>query len=155
MPDHDTNADRDADFTTHHDHVGPQSPTLVLLVESGGEFQRTVRTNLDLLEQGADVHEPDTISFERAEDLEAVLNARTLELLRTIVEQEPGSIRETARLVGRDHKNVYDELAQLARYGIIKFEQDGRAKRPRFEYEQIRVELPFGDAESDATQVRA
>lgn len=44
---------------------------------------------------------------------------QTLGLLRVITDAEPESIRETARLVERDVKNVHEELARLETMGVI------------------------------------
>jgi len=64
-------------------------------------------------------------------------------LLETIADAAPESIRETARLVDRDVKNVHEELSELERLGVIKFEDRGRSKQPVFPYEEIVISLPF------------
>ena len=72
-------------------------------------------------------------------------------LLETIADAAPESIRETARLVDRDVKNVHEELSELERLGVIRFETSGRAKQPVFPYEEIVISLPFDhDGAGDA-----
>jgi predicted transcriptional regulator len=79
-----------------------------------------------------------------------VFNERTYTLLRVIRDEEPASIRETARLVGRDKKNVHEELTTLEALGVIRFEEDGRAKRPVFPYTEL-VVTPLAGTDGDGT----
>jgi predicted transcriptional regulator len=67
------------------------------------------------------------------------LDERTYTLLRVIRDESPASIRETARLVGRDKKNVHQELTTLEALGVIRFEEAGRAKKPVFPYDELIV----------------
>jgi len=56
--------------------------------------------------EGEPVDEPSVLSFADEEQLAEVFNGRSYRLLRIIREEEPESIRATARLVERDVKNV-------------------------------------------------
>ncbi|MFB6362106.1 MAG: transcriptional regulator [Halobacteriales archaeon] len=80
-------------------------------------------------------------------DLNRLLSEKNLELLRAIAREEPSSIRETARLVDRDVRQVHDNLNDLEELNLLRFEADGRAKRPVVWYDEIDVELPiaYGD----------
>jgi hypothetical protein len=71
-----------------------------------------------------------------------VFNERTYRLLRVIRDDRPASIREPARLVGRDKKSVHAELTPLEAVGAVRFESEGAAKRPV---------LPYDDLESPRT----
>ncbi len=122
---------------------GPTSRTLLVTVDSDGEFYRAGREAIERLERGDSIETRDTFSLPSVELLFETFTPRTIQLLETIADAEPGSIRETARLVERDVKNVHEELSELARLGLIQFEQAGRAKRPRFPYEEIVISLPF------------
>ena len=88
----------------------------------------------------------------RDEDtLHRVTRPKNLELLRTLARERPESIRETARLVDRDVRQVHRNLKELESLGLIEFEEDGRSKRPGVWYDEIAVELPLtGDDETDA-----
>lgn len=81
--------------------------------------------------------------YRDVDHLHRVTRPKNLELLRTLVGQRPASIRETARLVGRDVRQVHDNLAELEELGLVEFEEDGRAKRPTVWYDEISVELPL------------
>lgn len=85
--------------------------------------------------------------FERVyhdvDDLHRVTRPKNLELLRAIVREEPASIRETARLVDRDVRQVHRNLEELESLGLVEFEDDGRSKRPTVWYDELNVELPL------------
>ena len=91
-------------------------------------------------------------TFHDPEQLHRVTRPKNLELLRTIAREEPAGIRETARLVDRDVRQVHRNLNELESLGLIDFEERGPAKRPTVWYDTIEVDLPpFGpDSGSDA-----
>ncbi|WP_318566973.1 hypothetical protein [Salinigranum marinum] len=91
------------------------------------------------LTEGESIDQPATVRFPNESQLTEVFNERTYTLLRVIRDEAPESIRETARLVGRDKKNVYQELTTLEALGVIRFEEVGRAKRPVFPYDELIV----------------
>lgn len=76
-------------------------------------------------------------------DINRLLNPNNVELLRTIARESPASIRETARLVDRDVRQVHDNLKELEQLNLVRFERDGRAMRPVVWYDDIDVELPI------------
>jgi predicted transcriptional regulator len=82
-----------------------------------------------------------TLNFDSLRALDRVLSEKNLELLTTIAEHEPASMRATAELVDRDFKQVHDNLTELAALGLIRLEEDGRAKRPVVPYDDIDVHL--------------
>jgi len=121
----------------------PTSRTLLVTVQSHDEFYQQGLDILRRLEAGETVDEPDTFSVPDVETLFKTFTPQTMQLLETISEADPASIRETARLVDRDIKNVHEEVSELERLGVIKLEQDGRTKRPIFSYDEIVISLPF------------
>lgn len=132
----------------------PTSSTLLVTVQSAEEFYAEGRDAIERLDRGEPIEDPDTFSFPSVEVLFETFTPRTMQLLETIAEHEPASIRETARLVERDVKNVHEELTELERLGLIRFEQDGRAKRPVFPYEEVLISVPFDrDDASDTASV--
>lgn len=56
-----------------------------------------------------------------------------------IRDKESDSIRDTARVIGRDKKNVHEELTTLEALGVIRFETVEQAKRPVFPYDDLVV----------------
>lgn len=122
---------------------GPTSRTLLVTVERTERFYERGREAIERLERDESIDEPDTFSFPNLEQLFETFNPLTMELLGTIADEAPSSIRETARLVERDVKNVHEELTRLERLGIVRFEHDGQSKRPVFPYEEVVIAVPF------------
>lgn len=76
-------------------------------------------------------------------DVHRVTRPKSLELLRAIVQHEPGSIRETARLVDRDVSQVHRNLTELEELHLVDLVEDGSAKRPVVWYDAIDIDLPL------------
>ena len=82
--------------------------------------------------------------FTSIESFAKVLSERNRALLNLIVEEEPESLTELARLSGRAKSNLSRTLHTLGRYGIVHFER-GRKGRilPRVPYSRVVVETPI------------
>lgn len=109
-----------------------------------GERDRTRRETLERIEatqQGESVEERHVLNIERERDVARVLSEMNLELIRTIAEHEPASMRETAKLVDRDFKEVHGNLTELETLGLIEFEQEGRSKRPIVPYDEMQLDI--------------
>lgn len=106
-----------------------------------GDTDRVEQT-LDALDRG-ETPEP---YFERVyndpDELHRITYPKNLELLRTVARERPASIRETARLVERDVRQVHENLEEL---GLVAFEETGNARRPSVWYDELTVELPLAD----------
>jgi len=102
------------------------------------------------LKNGEPVDQPATVRFPNESQLTDVFNERTYTLLRVIRDEKPASIRETARLVGRDKKNVHEELTMLEALGVIRLDEEGRAKKPVFSYDDLIV-TPLAHGSGDET----
>lgn len=109
-----------------------------------------VEQTLDALDRG-ETPEP---YFERVyndpDELHRITRPKNLELLRTIARENPPSIRETARLVERDVRQVHGNLEELEALGLVAFEETGNARRPSVWYDEITVELPLADERAEA-----
>jgi predicted transcriptional regulator len=128
-----------------------QNATNVLLItveRSDEEFYEKGLEAIQKLEDGESIDQPTTITFPDEKLLAETFNEQTYTLLNVIRDEAPTSIRETARFVGRDKKNVHEELTTLEALGVIRFEQDGRSKRPIFPYADLIIR-PFGDSTED------
>ncbi|OLZ39697.1 hypothetical protein A6E15_01275 [Natrinema saccharevitans] len=127
------------------------STTNVLLVTIGDadglseEGREAIRT----LRGGESVDRPATVTVANEQQLSDVFNERTYALLRVIRDENPESIREMARVVGRDVKNVHEELTTLEALGIIRFDDDGQSKRPVFPYDDLIIS-PFAHDGGDS-----
>ncbi|QGA82752.1 hypothetical protein [Halomicrobium sp. LC1Hm] len=123
--------------------------TLVVTVKSSSEFHDDVTDGIEALEQGDAMDSTPTLSFTSYDDLMETLTPRVLDLIEAIRREEPSSINETARVVDRDVKNVYEELSRLAQLGIIFFEEDGQSKRPVVWFDELVINLPFDPEAGD------
>jgi predicted transcriptional regulator len=127
--------------------------TLIVTVESiGAVEQRTSDAFKQALgETPPDEDVPRRLSFETTDQLAQVFTPRAIDLLHAIAQEEPASIREAARLVDRDIKQVSEKLERLNEYGVVEFHNEGRAKRPVVPYDEIDIQLPLREAvERDA-----
>ncbi|UPM42302.1 HVO_A0114 family putative DNA-binding protein [Halocatena salina] len=124
--------------------------TLIVRVGEDDRTRQETREWIAAVERGEDVEPHRVLNIEREEDVARILSAVNLELLRTISEEEPSSIRETAELVERDVKEVHRNTNELETLGLIQFEQDGRSKRPVVPYDDIRLDIDLsGDHENN------
>ncbi|MDS0220028.1 hypothetical protein NDI54_01530 [Haloarcula sp. S1AR25-5A] len=80
---------------------------------------------------------PSRLCIESLATFGRIFRPTNLELLEAIVEHEPESIRELARLVERHPPEVTENVHELADYGLIELEDEGRAKRPTVWYDEF------------------
>lgn len=78
------------------------------------------------------------ISFATPELLWQVLTAKRWELLKALCGAGPVSIREAARLAGRDVKAVHGDVTALLDAGILNRTPEGKIEFP---YDAIKVEF--------------
>jgi predicted transcriptional regulator len=121
--------------------------TLIVTVESIAALRQRTADAFDAARSGdaPDTDAPHRLSFETTDQLASVFTPRGIDLLRAIARDEPASIREAARLVDRDIKQVSENLERLEAYGVVEFVEDGRAKRPVVPYDEIDIRLPLRD----------
>jgi predicted transcriptional regulator len=123
--------------------------TLEVRIGSTDENRR-LREDLRAMEGGEDVEERHVLVLDDEKELHRLVSPANLELLRTIREHRPESMRATAALVERDFKDVHRNLTELAALNVIDLESDGRSKRPVVRFDEIDVELSLG-SESTGT----
>jgi predicted transcriptional regulator len=123
---------------------------LITVREDGVSIYEEARDAIEALDRGESVEQPDGVIFPNTTMLTQTFTERTLALLRVIADTAPESIRETARRVDRDVKNVHEELARLETMGVIHFAEEGRSKRPVFPYDELVITVPFGRSDDPA-----
>ncbi len=73
---------------------------------------------------------------------EALLTKNELQILSAIKKEQPNSIRELAKKLGKDVKNVYKSVMELKKLGIVALEKGRkRSLKPRLKYNKIVVEI--------------
>jgi len=110
--------------------------------------QRAARERLRRAESGEEFDEQEAafmLNFEDLDDVERLMRRLNLQLLDIVASEHPESIRETARLVDRDYKEVHRNLKELEALGVIEFATDGNSKRPilRNGTEEIDLSITF------------
>lgn len=94
------------------------------------------------------------LNFEAFADVERLMRQSNLELLATIANDRPSSIRAAAEAVDRDYKEVHRNLQELESLGVIEFVTEGASKKPilRKGAERIGFSFQFGlDANGSKT----
>lgn len=131
--------------------------TLTVRIDAAERTRREARERIAAMERGEDRESRHVLVLEDEADLARLVSETNIELLRAIRNHEPTSMRETAALVERDHKEVHRNLTELETLGIIEFEREGRAKRPVVRFDAIEIDIPViagdGETETDAATV--
>lgn len=85
------------------------------------------------------------LQFGSYDDLVSSLTPLRLELIRTIAEQQPSSMREAARIVDRDVSEVHSDLKHLEVLGILELEEGGPggAMQPVVPFDRIEMHIDY------------
>ena len=86
------------------------------------------------------------IWFSSMASLAQVLSDQNRDLLSLIVEQQPESISELARLSDRSQSNLTRTLKKMESYGLVKMKTGTRgSKRPFVPYSDIVLDMSIGN----------
>lgn len=90
-----------------------------------------------LPERGEELYFADLATLRKA------LSPKRLALLWAIVEHSPHSVRDLAERVGRNIKNVSQDLALLSRLGLVELKEArrGASQAPTLPYDEIDLNL--------------
>jgi predicted transcriptional regulator len=123
--------------------------TLTITIGRGDQLETDTIDRIRAAAADEDLADDEPVlNFDSYATLARFLSDRNLELLEAIVEDEPESIRATARLVDRDYREVHRNLSELEDLGLIHFEggDPGMAKRPVVDYDDIEIDIILGDS---------
>jgi predicted transcriptional regulator len=128
---------------TEPEPINPTGRTLHIRLAGADDERESTSDVLEALDRGTDIEsESDPVlRVQSLATLGRVLRETNLELLDAIAEHEPESVRALARRVDRGPKEVLANLNELEDYGLVAFEEDGRAKRPYLPYEEIDIDI--------------
>ncbi len=108
-------------MSKRHIHIGTEDP------DRG--FQRFTQA-WERAEQGqiteAEVH----LNFEDLSMLLTILTPRRLEVIKTLRQQGPMSVRALSKLLERDYKNVHADTRALDDVGLLKRTDEGTIQAP-------------------------
>ena len=111
------------------------------LKESLKDFAETWKK----VEAGRKVRKEEGIYFDSIDSMRAILTNKRLLILKVIKEQKPRSIYELAKTLGRNLKNVNQDLKLLLEVGLVtleKTEEDKKRVVPHVHYNKILLEIP-------------
>jgi predicted transcriptional regulator len=97
------------------------------------------------LEAGGKVKKDEGIYFESIDNMRAILTDKRLTILKAIREYRPKSVYELAKILGRDLKNVNQDLKLLSEIGLVTLERretDKKRIMPHVDYSKILLEIP-------------
>jgi predicted transcriptional regulator len=109
--------------------------TLTIRIKPVGDAMRTFRHTFKAVERSARstarVQRREGVFFTSIEAARKLLTANRLALLRAIRTEHPGSMYALARHVGRDMKNVQQDLRLLESYGLVRMATSHRPGKGR------------------------
>ncbi len=111
------------------------------LEQSLDEFAATA----EAIERGEKVRKSSGVFFTSIEALRKSLTPKRLELLALIMEREPESLNELARLAKRNIKNVFDDITYLEQVGMLSKKDAGRETVPVIDYDSITIDIDLHD----------
>jgi predicted transcriptional regulator len=82
------------------------------------------------------------LTLETEAQINEVLDDKNLELIRTVAREDVESIRDLARRLDRDVRQVHDAVTVLETLGLVELEDEGKRKRPKVWYDSITVDIP-------------
>lgn len=104
--------------------------TLTIHIKAASESLQDFGRTFQAVASGRRVHPREGVYFTSIEAARRLLTPHRLALLRAVRAHRPGSIYELAKTVGRDLKNVQDDLRLLERYGLVRTSTSrGRGRR--------------------------
>jgi predicted transcriptional regulator len=109
--------------------------TLTIRIKPVGEAMETFRKTFRALEGSTRsttrAQRSEGVFFTSIEAARKLLTPNRLALLRAIRTERPGSMYALARRIGRDLKNVQQDLKLLESYGLVRLARSRRAGKGR------------------------
>lgn len=116
-------------------------------------FARTFRA----LTRGERVEREEGTFFTSVEAARNFFTPERVKLVALIHRHGPTSVYKVAKLCGRDHKNVYEDVKLLEKVGIVKTKlRTGKSRAQRLvatPYDEINLSIPLG-AEKTSKQMK-
>ncbi len=126
-----------------------ESKTLYVRVGAAEQTFEGTKDAIEALERGEPVAKPHVLNLEDEADLVWLVNASTVELLRTISKDEPEHVRELADIVGREDEAVQQDIDELETLRVIECEVVDGKRRPHVRFDSIEIDIPVSpDAQS-------
>jgi len=120
--------------------------TLIIRHETVDEFVEGFGEQIETEEDTSDI-----VAFADPDELGRLMTQRRMELIETVMTDPPDSIRDLADKVDRGLREVHEDVHMFADKGIVELEEDGKAKKPRIPYDNIRIEVDLPRDRKHAT----
>jgi predicted transcriptional regulator len=112
---------------------------LLIGIRSLKEFKKEAIAAFKRAESRLPAKEPiNRLYFADSQSLFSALSPRRMELLKFLRKEGPVSIRKAAITLKRDYKNVYDDVQNLSRVGLVKMKKDNKFYVP---WDDINIEF--------------
>jgi len=115
---------------------------LEVRVSDGKDDEDPVEEAMKALDRDEEPEPSYGLTLGSEDRLKQVLSDKNVELIRAIARKEPESIRELARLVERDVRQVHDAVKGLETLGLVELKEEARSKKPTVWYDSISVDIP-------------
>jgi len=99
---------------------------------------------MERISAGKPVQKIHDVNFTSYEAMRKILTPRRLELLHVIKEKNPQSVYELAQILGRDLKNINDDLTTLVNLGLVELHKTTKGRKkviPSVTVDKIQVEI--------------
>jgi predicted transcriptional regulator len=116
--------------------------TLKVKIQTLDSSLSAVLSAVKAAESDRDFQAEHILSFPTWDMLHRVLAPKRLEIVQVLTGQEPMTIREVARRVGRDFKGVHGDVTTLLNAGVIEKASAGVV----FPYDRIHLEFDIAAA---------
>lgn len=118
----------------------PYPPVLRLTSVPQDEHHEDTLDRAKRWEDGETV--PHVKNFSDPTRLRKLLTARRVELIRSIMDAQPDSIKHLADRLERGTRQVHDDVHLLCEFGIVHLEDgEGRARKPTIPYDRIEIDV--------------
>ncbi|CAI50426.1 HTH domain protein [Natronomonas pharaonis DSM 2160] len=124
--------------------------TLRITSKPFADHKESVLDRAERWEQGEEV--PHVVNFQDASRLQRILTSRRLELVQSLMGSPAESMRALADRLGRDVRQVHDDLQILNEYRIVHFREEGGAKKPHVPYDTVKIEVELTKSLDDASE---
>jgi len=119
-------------------------------IRTRSEREDALRTAFARVRRGDHTPQEPGLYFESVDELRRMLTDKRLDVVLAIGQQHPQSVRELAGMLGRDYKNVSEDVELLRQLGVIALEErggQGGPKTPVVPYDEIRITIALRSAE--------
>jgi len=118
-----------------------EEKTLEVRIQPTEELREEALEKVRKLEKGEEVEDMRVLNLSTERELSRLMSEKNLELLHAIAEHEPSSMRELAKIVERDYREVHRNLEELENLNVVEFIEEGKSKKPVVWYDNIEVNV--------------